>query len=129
MRFLKAGSRPLISSALLEVELYSYLRRLRRTTSTDGEVADYFANLISHLLFRVILRPINSTQLELAVTHLQGCQIQGRLRSLDAIHFASFYEFANRIQGTVLLSADDSLLGLARENNRATFNPLTDVVD
>ena len=129
VRYLKKGNRVLISSVLLQIELHSYLRRIRRSSGVNLEIVEYFENLSSHLLFRLILRPINSSQLEEAAVYLQESQIQGCLRSLDAIHFASFCEYADRIAVTVLLSADDSLIDLARENNKSSFNPLIDDVD
>lgn len=126
--FLKRGRRSLISSVLLKIELQSYVRRIRRDTSIDQKVAEYFETLTGHLLSRIILRPINPDQIELAAGYMQESEVKGRLRSLDAIHFASFSEFAENFAHTVLISADDTLIELAQEHKRECYNPLTDEI-
>ena len=54
---------------------------------------------------------------------LNNSNISGRLRSLDALHFASFIAYKKIFTNTILLTSDNSLIELANEYHHEVFNP------
>ncbi len=112
----------LLSSSLLKLEIQSIIRRLSKDQSFHGDI-DYLENLSSHLLKRIIQKPISDNVLAEAIAIVKKSIISSRLRSLDAIHFSTFLSYANTLPKIVLISSDASLIQLADEYKINVFNP------
>ena len=112
----------LLSSSLLKLEIQSIIRRLSKDQSFHGDI-DYLENLSSHLLKRIIQKPISDNVLAEAIAIVKKSIISSRLRSLDAIQFSTFLSYANTLPKIVLISSDASLIQLADEYKINVFNP------
>jgi predicted nucleic acid-binding protein len=116
----------LLSSSLLKLEIQSIIRRLSKDQSFHGDI-DYLGNLSSHLLKRIIQKPISDNVLAEAIAIVKKSIISSRLRSLDAIHFSTFLSYASTLPKIVLISSDASLIQLADEYKINVFNPEVEV--
>jgi predicted nucleic acid-binding protein len=116
----------LVSSSLLDLEIQSIIRRLSKDQSFHEDI-NYLENLSSHLLKRIILKPISDKVLAEAIAIVKKSKISGRLRSLDALHFATFLSYASTLPKIILITSDASLIQLAEEYNMKVYNPEVEV--
>lgn len=112
----------LLSSSLIKLEIQSVIRRISKDESIIVNL-DSLQMISSKLLEHIVYKPITEDVIKNAIHLIQISGISSRLRSLDAIHFATFQLYLSILPNIILLTSDKSLENLAKEYNCKMFNP------
>jgi predicted nucleic acid-binding protein len=119
------GSVEYFGSCVLRLEFLSALRSRQPAGLLKKESFDLLTSSWAEFSSRrIAFLPISDSVLVSAMHLLSDSKVEGRLRSLDCIHFATFLEVSGKLPGTVLFTTDTVMCALATEASKPFFNPL-----